>query len=442
MLAFSWKSLLGLGISLAWLFRFTSQKSIPARRLFFKRIFLPSYGKYLFIKNKLSRTASTKQDRLLLLFTNKYLIHALIVAIGVGVAVSNLSAYESKEDYGQKALIYKLSGLGEIEIIEDSSNVIDEVNVYNYQDQGTFVEGNSFTDSLGTDDDNIFTDQMETTLGDLALIKSDIISTGSGTAGGGLGKINEYIVEEGDTISKISRKFGVSINTILWANNLSFSSYVKPGQKLLVPSVSGVIHKVVRGDTISKISQKYGVEASSIRVSNGLADDALTVGNVLIVPGGKIIETARPAVVVKTPTAGKTPTPSASEFNNANIPSSGKMLWPSACQRISQYFKGWIHTGVDIACPWGTALRAADSGRVSRVQYGRTGYGYNVIIDHGGGIQTLYGHMSKIDVKVGQYVEAGEVIGAEGSTGRSTGPHVHFEVRINGATVNPLNYIR
>jgi len=367
-----------------------------------------------------------------MLFTNRYLLHLIVLAMGLGLTFSNLMAYESKEDYGQSALVYKLAGVSQGEIISDTNIITDEAKIYNYQDQGTFVEGNSFVANNNSDSDNIFTDQA-TTQGDLALVKPDIINTQETKSG--IGTISEYVVVSGDTISKIASKFGVSVNTILWANNLSFSSYVKPGQQLLVPSMTGVVYKIARGDTLSKIAAKYGVPAVKIIEANGLSTESLVVGQTLIVPGGQVIETAKPRTVVAS-------RPAAAASNNAPIASTGRMLWPSSCQRISQYFKGWLHTGLDIACSWGTPLRAADGGRVSRVQYSRTGYGYNVIIDHGGGIQTLYGHMSRIDVAVGQYVEKGEVIGAEGSTGRSTGPHVHFEVRVNGTMVNPLSYIR
>lgn len=369
-----------------------------------------------------------------MIFTNRFLIHFLILLIGSGVVASNLMAYESKEDYGQNALVYKLAGLSVGEIISDTNVIADDVKNYDYQQQGTFIEGRSFVDNSNLDSDNGFTDQA-TTMGDLALVKPDIVNTTE--ARSTLARITEYTVVEGDTISRVASKFGVSVNTVLWANNLSFSSYVKPGQKLIVPSVSGVVYKIVRGDTISKIAAKYGVAGDKIISANGLATEGLVVGNYIIVPGAKVIETAKPRAVASTPS--KTPArPAAS----SPVSGTGRMQWPSACQRISQYYKGWLHTGVDIACPWGTTLRAADGGRVIRVQYGRTGYGYNVMIDHGGGVVTLYGHMSSIDVVNGQYVERGEIIGGEGSTGRSTGPHLHFEVRINGAFVNPLSYIR
>lgn len=405
-------------------------------RFIFKAVILPVYGKYLWLKSRLAKTAPQRRDKFLLLLTNRYLYHALLILLCLGVATSNLLAYESKDDYGQNALMYKLAGVSDIEIIEDSNNIYDDAKVYNYQDQSLSLGANISPDNQGSDQDNIFTDQA-TTQGDIALIKP-IISTNEAKTT--VGVISEYTVQDGDSIGKIASRFGVSVNTILWANNLSFSSYVKPGQKLIVPSMSGVVYKVVKGDTVSKIAKKYGIPEAKITEANALSEDSLTVGKLVIVPGAKIIETAKPkATVAKTTTA--VPARTAAD-NEVVVQGTGRMSWPNGCYRISQYYKGWIHTGIDIACPWGTALRAADSGTVTRVQYGRTGYGYNVIIDHGGGITTLYGHMSRIDVSVGQSVEKGEVIGAEGSTGRSTGPHLHFEVRINGARVNPLGYIR
>jgi len=407
----------------------------PLGRFIFHSAFLPLYGKFLWLKSKTDKIAPDKNSRFLIVFTNRYLIHFIVLIIGVGVAFSNIMAYESKEDYGQNALIYKLAGVSDSSIIEDTNVLSDESKIYNYQNQGTFIEGNSFADAGNSDSDNIFTDQLTATQGDLALVKPDIVNTDD--AKSSIGAIQEYTVSEGDTISKIAARFGVSVNTVLWANNLSFSSYVKPGQKLLVPTMTGVIYKVAKGDTLSKIAQKFNIPADKISSANGLAGGNLAIGNNLIIPGGVIITTAKPRTA-----AVAAPARTVSNNNTVPVSGTGRMTWPNGCQRITQYFKGWLHTGVDIACPWGTPLHAADSGRVSRVQYGKTGYGYNVIIDHGRGIQTLYGHMSSINVGVGDYVEKGDVIGDEGSTGRSTGPHLHFEVRINGGTVNPLTYIR
>ena len=210
------------------------------------------------------------------------------------------------------------------------------------------------------------------------------------------------------------------------------TGYIKPRQKLTIPPVTGVLHKVKKGDTVDSLAKKYDAEEKDIKTFNTLGD-SLAVGETVMIPNGRIIYTQTPRNYVRS-TEGAYETPV--------VASGGKMYYPNSCRKISQYYRGWIHTGVDMNCPWGSAIRAADSGVVTRVQYLRYGYGYNVIIDHGGGKQTLYGHLSQINVSKGQSVSKGQVIALEGSTGRSTGPHLHFEVIINGSRVNPLNYIR
>jgi len=183
-----------------------------------------------------------------------------------------------------------------------------------------------------------------------------------------------------------------------------------------------VRHVIAKGDTIAKIAKKYDALEDKIIEFNGLEDsDSLVAGESLIIPDGRIIFTAKPSIY-----ANPVPVQHKGTGSDVAISATGNMIWPNSCHNISQYFKGWRHTGVDIACPWGVDVHAADGGRVSRVQYGKTGYGYNIIIDHGGGKQTLYGHLSEILVDQGQYVSKGQVIGHEGSTGHSTGPHLHF----------------
>jgi len=123
-------------------------------------------------------------------------------------------------------------------------------------------------------------------------------------------------------------------------------------------------------------------------------------------------------------------------------PAGSGYLWPAGVRYISQYF-GWRHTGLDIAGKIGTGLYASRAGTVTRSQCGwNGGYGCYIIIDHGNGITTLYGHASRLYVSVGEYVSQGQTFAAMGSTGRSTGSHLHFEVRVNGARQNPLRYIR
>jgi len=121
---------------------------------------------------------------------------------------------------------------------------------------------------------------------------------------------------------------------------------------------------------------------------------------------------------------------------------SGNFIWPAAGGYVSCGFYGyWGHTGMDIACNYGTPVYAAASGTVTKAVYNTTGYGYHIIISHGGGVETLYGHNSKLYVKAGDWVEQGQLIAAVGRTGRASGNHVHFEIRVNGRYMNPANYI-
>ena len=251
-----------------------------------------------------------------------------------------------------------------------------------------------------------------------------------------------YTVQNGDTVSTIARKFGLTINTILWANNLNSYGLIRPGDDLTILPYSGILYTVKSGDTVSRIASKYGVEIDKILSCNNL-EAGLKIGQKIMVPGAKkIVETTRVASsrsdssytglsairdLIKSPTVKA---------------SGGKMAWPTQGFRISQYFS-WRHNGVDIANKVGTPIYAAESGVVEIARGGYNGgYGNTIVINHGGGKKTRYGHASKLFVKVGDEVEKGENIAAMGSTGRSTGSHLHFEVLINGVRYNPLNYIR
>ncbi|HNX10538.1 MAG TPA: peptidoglycan DD-metalloendopeptidase family protein [bacterium] len=271
------------------------------------------------------------------------------------------------------------------------------------------------------------------------LIRPDILTTGSSVVTAPERRsIVEYTVKAGDTISTIARQFGVTVNTILWANSLSANSTIRQGDKLNIPPVTGVVHKVASGETIRAIANKYGVSADTIIASNGLDDSGkLRIGQSLIIPGGQ-----------KTATATRTTTTYRAvdivkdivKPSNAK-PQGGKMQWPTVGYRITQYYS-WRHTGLDIANKTGTPLYAAESGTVEKAGWNSGGYGNMVLVNHGGGIKTRYAHLSKIYVQPGESVERGQVVGLMGSTGRSTGPHIHFEVIVNGRNLNPLNYIK
>ncbi len=244
-------------------------------------------------------------------------------------------------------------------------------------------------------------------------------------------RVEDYVVVPGDTISKIAASHGVDTDTIRWANNLSSVDAIKPGQTLKIPPVSGVVHKVARGETVYSISKKYSASSQAIVdfPFNSFADDetfALAVGQDLVVPDGKINNVVY--VAQTTPNAG-------------SVTATGQFIWPIGGVITQRY--AWYHKGLDIATAYGTPILAADSGRVVVAGWpANEGYGNRVMIDHGNGYVTLYAHMAKVSVSVGQTVKRGDQIGQEGSTGRSTGPHLHFEIRRGGIAINPGDYLR
>jgi len=250
-------------------------------------------------------------------------------------------------------------------------------------------------------------------------------------------QVLEYTVKPGDTVSQIADKFDVSVDTIRWENNLASLGSIKPGQVLRILPVSGVRHKVVRGETIYSIAKKYNTNPQGMVdfPFNNYTDNetfALAAGQELIVPDGEKPSEVRWSPV--TNLARSTP-------NAGVVSAAGSFVWPIG-GRITQRFT-WYHRGMDIATALGTPVLAADAGRVTVAGWpDNGGYGNRVEINHGNGYVTLYAHLSKVSVVVGQTVNRGDVIGLEGSTGRSTGPHLHFEVKLNGVHVNPANYLK
>jgi murein DD-endopeptidase MepM/ murein hydrolase activator NlpD len=246
-----------------------------------------------------------------------------------------------------------------------------------------------------------------------------------------------YIVQPGDTVSSIAKKFGVSIDTIRWQNDLKSIDAIKPGQKLEIPPVTGIVHKVRRGETVYSIAKKFGVSAQQIVnwPFNTYANDetfALAVGQTLMVPDG-----VKPAEKLWDPkhyVAQRTPDAGA-------VSATGQFVWPAGGKITQRYV--WYHKALDIANKAAPAILAADSGKVVVAGWpDGWGYGNRVVIDHGNGFRTLYAHMSSVAVSVGQTVNRGDVIGRMGSTGRSTGTHLHFEIRQNGVLVNPLVFLK
>ena len=266
--------------------------------------------------------------------------------------------------------------------------------------------------------------------------------------------VETYIVMNGDTLSIIGQRYGISIETIKWANNLT-SDVVKPGQELDIPPADGVLIKVAKNETLSSIAKKYNGNEQSIADFNWLDYPfTLTEGQDLFIPEGSMPAAPKP-VYASAPRIYAT---SSVKASNAPVdPNVGRFLgWPVAggSARISQYYKGAIHKGIDIAdaslpnvlaaaggtvifagCPRGSTCPPLGSTR------GGSQYAWSVQIDHGNGYTTWYAHLKNIYVRAGDVVSKGQAIAQMGSTGRSTGPHVHFELRRGTDTqINPLPY--
>ncbi|MFH1899121.1 MAG: M23 family metallopeptidase [Patescibacteria group bacterium] len=249
-------------------------------------------------------------------------------------------------------------------------------------------------------------------------------------------KPSKYIIEPGDSLYTIGNKFKVSIDAIKYMNGLTDNSVLSIGQEITIPPIAGLVHKVESGDTLGSIALKYDVAPQAIADFNYILDTSrLAVGTELVIPGGKIPEAPPPFVYIP---------PSSFGASGQATPNKNFCVWPTTVRLISQYYT-WYHNGVDIATPTRTTmppLLACSNGKVVRAGWDPFGLGLNVRIDHGNGYETIYGHMSRIDVSYGEKVGRGDQIGLMGSTGRSSGPHVHFMVRYNGVPQNPLNFTR
>ncbi|KKQ54608.1 MAG: lipoprotein precursor [Candidatus Woesebacteria bacterium GW2011_GWC1_38_13] len=251
-----------------------------------------------------------------------------------------------------------------------------------------------------------------------------------------LHRLRRHQVQKGDTIAGISEKFGVSIETVKWQNNLTKDT-IKEGQTLEILPITGIAHKVNKGDTVYSIAKKYDIDPQAIvnYPFNSFSNDEtfqLAIGQVVFVPEG-----VKPAEILTSPVARiRQSTPDA-----GTVAGSGNFVWPSA-GTITQRFV-WYHKGLDIANRAAPDVLASDSGKVLVAGWlDSYGYGNRVIIDHGNGYKTLYAHLQKIYVLPGQGVNRGIAIGKMGSTGRSTGTHLHFEVILNGVYINPLGVLQ
>jgi murein DD-endopeptidase MepM/ murein hydrolase activator NlpD len=259
-----------------------------------------------------------------------------------------------------------------------------------------------------------------------------------------------YTVQTGDTVAAIAASHGIAIETLLW-NNPDLSAdpdSISIGQELLIPSRDGILYTVKLGDTLTDIAELYQVEVGNVVgfISNEIGNpDSVSEGALLLLPGAVPPPPPAPTATPEPIFAAAAPAPTAPDGSAAASVSG--FIWP-VVGPISEYYgaprgAGTYHTGLDIdqTFNYGGPIAAAAPGQVVLATSDGYGYGSYVVVRHDNGYETLYAHMSAIYVSQGQYVSQGETIGAIGCTGYCTGPHLHFEVRINGATVDPLNYL-
>lgn len=401
-----------------------------------KVVVIKLYKIYSLIKKIFKKRAL--KSRFLDVFGPKYIVHIVIIIITIIVSISNVYAYEKRSSvikFEGVGLISEIIKAGEFdnpeEFIEKSIN-IKKIGQKNKKQHYIEESRNSLTyqpqlNIVKEDEIGIVISSSDSITYNTSVIKTE--KTPQKRV-----KIEYYTVKNGDTVSSIAKKYNITTNTIIWENNLNKYGFIKPGQKLTILPDVGVSYSVKKHDTISKIAKKYSVKEKEIIDTNNIKNaSALQIGQKLIIPGARKT-TTRTAVSRYTPTK-KTPIKTAS-----SIKSSTKLFWPASCNRISQYYY-WKHHGIDIACRINTPIYAAEDGVVERAGWS-TGYGKRVIIRHSNGIKTLYAHLNKINIGVGQAVDRGEVIGVMGSTGWSTGSHIHFEVRSGRSKKNPLSYLR
>lgn len=237
--------------------------------------------------------------------------------------------------------------------------------------------------------------------------------------------VRRYLVQKGDTVSEIARSMGLDASIIMAMNNLEAGSVIQEGQYLDIPGDRQRLHRLKAGECMWEIARMYQVSLNQLIAANTQIKDPslLRVGEMIKIPS----HSGLTAAAMAQPSRG---------FR-------GLFAWPVFGKITSGY--GWrkseFHHGLDIACPVGTPIRAAQAGVV--VFSGtKSVYGKTVIIRHTNGMETLYAHNSKNMVKVGQQVKKGQVIALVGVTGRTTGPHLHFQVNYNGGTLNPSEYLR
>ena len=407
-------------------------------RLLVRTVGVPLYRGVFFVRRFFARFYVPGKHKLMYLLTNRYSVHGLVILIVFSTMTMSVQASGVRsDDFGQSSILYGLVSDQQTETIVVRSD-IPSAKPANYLG-ASVLSAQPDIDFIGSEEP-----ALALATGGAAIIAPTISEASDSTAP--RTEVVEYTVQSGDTLGTIAQTHGISITTLLWANSLNTRSVIQPGDTMKILPVDGVLHTVKSGDTVIGIARTYSADAPEIVDYNHLASsNDLRIGETLLVPGG---ERPAPAPIARAPvtrvfTRPSTPAPVTTTTSTAPVGAStgsGKMIWPTDLRVITQYY-GWKHTGLDIDCHFTHDNYAADDGYVQYAGW-KGGYGLTVEINHGNGIVTRYGHGAKNYVAAGQTVSKGDPIQLCGTTGRSTGTHLHFEVISNGKFKNPLEYIR
>lgn len=414
-------------------------------------ILLPMYRLLTAIRLRIDRLATPARNVIVLIFTNRYLFHAVIAVIAMTTVVSNIVARQARaQGVGESSILY--------DIVADPSN-------HSTVEVGRMAVADSRyvgdASLAATDIDFDYGTPVEPEVIPVSMpgvLAPTLIASPADESTAPQKERTEtvnYVVKDGDSLGLIAKQFGVDVGTILWANGRTATQYIRPGDTLRIPPVSGVLVTVKKGDTLLSLANKYNADATQIASANRLdADRSLTIGTEIVIPGGEPPEISSPIASRQTPPSRSytqnppesgrheavpiiTQKPADADTSEAPV---GKLFWPTSGHSITQYYS-WHHTGLDIDGDFSSPLYAAHDGVVTTAGWNSGGYGLQIVVT-GNGVMTRYGHSSKIFVKVGDVVKRGQTIAMMGSTGRSTGSHLHFEVYINGVRTNPLSYLK
>lgn len=238
-------------------------------------------------------------------------------------------------------------------------------------------------------------------------------------------EVESYTIQPGDTLSDLASQYDLTLDTLISFNQIKDARRIQIGDTYRIPNRDGLLYEVRSGDTLSAVASRYGTTENAILDANDMRSRELSIGQVVFVPEARMNETELKLILgelFRNPTIGRF--------------TSGFGIRPDPFTGLPRF-----HNGIDWANAPGTPVRAAGSGRVVHIETQIGNYGKFIILRHDGGFQTLYGHLDSFDVRPGQFVYQGDIIGRMGNTGRSTGPHLHFSVIRNGRFVNPLNYL-